>query len=111
MLLFQLAETLDCIFLLSIALSDVGEVHIGVNHFNVNGVHLNQKLRVQKLREQVSPNGQGRHGQEEKTKVTPMEHKGHEADGEQEAAKVLAHKQKCLSHILKIYGLKIHVTA
>ena len=81
-LLFELAETLDCIFLLSITLADVGEVHIGVNHFNVNGVHLNQKLWVQKLREQVSPNGQGRHGQEEKTKVTPMEHKGHEADGE-----------------------------
>ena len=98
-LLFELAETLDCIFLLSITLADVGEVHIGVNHFNVNGVHLNQKLWFQKLREQVSPNGQGRHGQEEKTKVTPMEHKGHEADGEQEAEIVPADESKYLFHI------------
>ena len=53
----------------------------------------------QKLREQVSPNGQGRHGQEEKTKVTPMEHKGHEADGEQEAEIVPADESKYLFHI------------
>ena len=53
----------------------------------------------QKLREQVSPNGQGRHGQEEKTKVTPMEHKGHEADGEQDAEIVPADESKYLFHI------------
>ena len=40
-----------------------------------------------------------------------MDSKSQEADGEHDAAKVLARKQKCLSHILKIYGLKIHVTA
>ena len=102
-LLFQLAETLDCIFLLSIALANVGEVHIGVHHFYVNRVHLNQKFRVQKLREEFSPNGQHGHGQEEKAKETPMNHKGNEADGGKGANRVLhCYEAKNPFHNLKI---------
>ena len=98
-LLFQLAETLNCVLLLPIALANVGEVHIGVHHFYVNRVHLNQKLRVQKLREQVSPNGQGRHGQEEKTKESPMNHKGEKPDGDKGANTIRPQEKEHLFHI------------
>ena len=98
-LLFQLAETLDCVLLLSIALADVGEVHIGVHHFNVNRVHLNQKLRVQKLREQFSPHRQHEDGQEEKTKESPMNHKGEKPDGDKGANTIRQQEREHLFHI------------